>query len=109
MDGLAEFLRGLLYQGRIVFRGRPVPGTPVGATAVLERAYAAYRLEVAGPPVPFDAPVAVAAAELVRQASWALVSHDAGPEQLATVLTMPRGPSLPAHHLSADLVFRFLP
>jgi hypothetical protein len=111
MDCPAEFLQSLLYEGRIVFRGRPIPApsASVGAVAVLERAYAAYRLEVAGPPVPFDARVAVEAAELVRQAGWALVNHDARPEQLERLLAMSLAPTLPAHHLSADLVFRFLP
>jgi hypothetical protein len=109
MDCLAEFLQSLLYEGRVVFHQRPIPAASAGAVAVLERAYAAYRLEVAGALIPFDAAVAVAAAELVRQASWALVNHDARPEQLEQLLTMSLAPTLPAHHLSADLLFRFLP
>jgi hypothetical protein len=51
----------------------------------------------------------VAAGELVRQACWFLVRHDQPPEVLDQRLVMPAGPRSPADHLSADLVFRFLP
>jgi hypothetical protein len=64
---------------------------------------------VAGPPIGFDARVAGAAAELVRQASWALVSREDRVEDLKPRVRMPIAPGTPAHHLSADLMLRYLP
>ena len=49
----------------------------------------AYRLSVAGPDIPFDPAVAYSAAELIRQASWALVNHDDRVSHLKKCLTMP--------------------
>jgi hypothetical protein len=112
MGSLDEFLTRLLNEGRILFRERPAPLSPrekAKGAEVLERAYAVYRLEVAGPPVPFDAEVGCAAGELVRQASWALVNHGERIEDLGRRLVMPSGPREPSDHLSADLVLRFLP
>ena len=45
----------------------------------------------------------------VASACWALVNHDERPEDLAPRLSMSRLPRTPAHHLSADLVLRYLP
>jgi hypothetical protein len=111
MDRLDEFLDRLLSEGRIVFRGPPGPADHGDgrAAAVLGRAFDAYRLDVAGPPIDFDPAVAVEAGELVRQASWALVSRGDRAEDLAPRLRMSRRPASPSHHLSADLALRFLP
>jgi len=106
-----EFLTQLLEEGRIVFRSARAPhDRPLASdVAVLERAYETYRLAVAGPGIPFDAAVAYSAAELVRQASWALVNHDDRISDLKKCLTMPIEPATPAHHLSGDLMLRYLP
>jgi hypothetical protein len=112
MGSLDEFLTRLLYEGRIVFRERPAPASSkekARATELLERAYAVYRLDVAGPTIPFDVDIACAAGELVRQASWALINHGDRVEDLGRRVVMPRGPRRPSDHLSADLVLRFLP
>jgi hypothetical protein len=116
MGSLDKFLARLLHEGRIVFRQRPAPASSTAAAKekaqaaeVLERAYAAYRLDVAGPPIPFDAEVACAAGELVRRASWALIDHGERVEDLGRRVVMPHGPRGPSDHLSADLVLRFLP
>lgn len=110
MDTLADFLRRLFGEGRVVFRSRPGPRPARDGDAldVLARAFEAARLEVAGPPVPFDPAAAVAAAALVRGACWALVSHEERPDDLARTLTMPHAPTTPSHHLSADLTLRHL-
>jgi MoxR-vWA-beta-propeller ternary system protein len=106
-----EFLTGLLDEGRIVFRSARAPHDRPAAqdVAILERAYESYRLAVAGPGIPFDPAVAYSAAELIRQASWALVNHGDRVSDLKKCLTMPIEPTTPAHHLSADLMLRYLP
>src|SRR4051794_37351437 len=108
MDAFEEFLARLLEGGRITFRQRPaqLPSSTPGAIGLLERAYAAYRLEVAGPEIAFDARLACAAAEVVRQASWALVCHQDRVEDLERRLTLPHSPTTATQHLSADLVLR---
>lgn len=109
MDGLDEFLEELLRKGRIAFRRRPAEDAwSARAAGVLERAYADFALDVAGPPIAFDAAVAREACEVVVQASWALVCHEDRLETLERRLTMRHPPTRPSHHLSADLVFRYL-
>jgi MoxR-vWA-beta-propeller ternary system protein len=111
MTSFHEFLNQLLNEGRVVFRttraphDRPRPQD----IALLEKAYLAHRLSVAGPDIPFDPAVAFSAAELIRQSSWALVNHDDRNSHLKKCLTMPIAPVTPAHHLSADLTLRYLP
>jgi hypothetical protein len=111
MTSFHEFLSQLLYEGRVVFRttraphDRPRPQD----IALLEKAYLAHRLSVAGPDIPFDPAVAFSAAELIRQSSWALVNHGDRISHLKKCVTMPIAPVTPAHHLSADLTLRYLP
>ncbi|HWE40629.1 MAG TPA: hypothetical protein VG406_29050 [Isosphaeraceae bacterium] len=111
MDTLADFLERLLGEGRVVFRARPEPRPEDAgrAASVLGRAFEAVRLDLAGPPIPFDPAAAVAAGELLRRACWALVSHEERVEDLARALTMPMAPETPSRHLSADLALRYLP
>ena len=112
MDDLNVFLRLLLRDGRAVLRQPPGPaGESVSGAAIgeLGRAFSIRGLEVAGPPIAFDAAVASAAASLVWRACWALVIRGDRPEDLARDLTMPLDPTTPAHHLSADVALRFLP
>jgi hypothetical protein len=108
---LSAFLQRLLSEGIVRFEDRP---SSTGddrneATQVLETAYADYRLEIAGPLILFDGEVAVASGELVQYACWFLVNHDEPDSALEERLRMPISPSTPAHHLSADLVLRYLP
>ncbi len=106
-----DFLTQLLDHGRIVFcsatapRDRPSPR----AISILANAFELRCLSVAGPDISFDLEVACAAAELVRQAAWSLVCHDDRVADLEKRLTMPLNPSTPSHHLSADLLLRYLP
>jgi len=111
MSSLEEFLSRLLHQGRVVFRERPAPEAfaPGRVGVLLERAFASYRLEVAGPLIDFDARVAFEAGALVREACWALVSHEERVEGLGRRLAISQPPTRASHHLSADLVFRYLP
>ena len=75
----------------------------------MERAYAAYRLDIPGTAIALDAGLACAAAEVVRQASWAILCHRDRVEDLERRLSMPRSPATATHHLSADLLLRYLP
>jgi hypothetical protein len=98
-------------EGEAVLRAPPVPGRgDRDALALLGRAYAAYRLDVAGPAPDFDAAVALAAAEVVCQACWFLLSHDEPDALLDERVRMPAVPCpTAAQHLSADLTLRYLP
>jgi hypothetical protein len=111
MTSFHEFLTQLLNDGKVVFRSTRAPRDPPQPQdiALLEDAYRAYRLTVAGPAVPFDPAIGYSAAELIRQSSWALVNHDDRVSQLKGRLKMPIEPVTPAHHLSADLTLRYLP
>jgi hypothetical protein len=106
-----EFLNGLLAKGVVRLSGRPVlpPGERARAAERLAAAFADYRLDVAGPPIPFDAGAALAAAERLGLACWFLVRRTEPPEELAKCLTLPQPPRSAAEHLSADLVLRSLP
>jgi hypothetical protein len=111
MSAFHEFLTQLLDQGKIVFRSATRPGdrpTPA-AVAVLAEAFETYSLAVAGPGIAFDPTIAYAAAECLRQSSWALVNHDDRVGDLKKRLKMPVTPVTPSHHLSADLTLRHLP
>ena len=111
MTSFHQFLTELLTEGRVVFRSARAPQDRPRAEdiALLERAYNAFRLSVAGPEIAFDPAIGYSAAELVRQASWALVNHDDQVSHLKKCLTMPIQPVTAAHHLSGDLMLRYLP
>jgi hypothetical protein len=111
MSTLTAFLQQLLYDGKVLLRERPrvIASEHAAARDLLATAYANVRLEVAGPPIAFDAETALAAGELVRQACWFLVHHGEPAAELDRTLHMPGEPVTAAQHLSADLVLRFLP
>jgi hypothetical protein len=104
-----EFLTRLFDEGKIIFRTAPRDRPSASAVAVLTAAFEAYRLAVAGPRIAFDPEIALAATELVRQASWALVNRDERMTDLVKRLKMPVSPLTPSQHLSADLTMRYLP
>jgi hypothetical protein len=108
---LAEFLGGLLSEGRVVLRGPPQTDDQrrPEVLTVLEEAYADYVIGVPGPPLALVPETAAAAAKAVEYACWFLVSREAPEAELQTTLVMPAPPTSPAEHLSADLTFRFLP
>jgi hypothetical protein len=111
MDELDRFLAGLFDHGRVVFARAPQPvrqpSEPVERR--LRAAYSAYSLDLPGPPIAFRLDVAFHAAEVVRQACWALLSRDAPPDELAGRVAMPSNPRTPSDHASADLALRYLP
>jgi hypothetical protein len=101
----ADWLDRVLTHGESVLSGPPGRATDEAARSVLARAYADHALDVAGPPISFDPPTAVAAAQVLAAACWHLVGPTAGDVDLPP-LGQPRSP---AAHLSADLTLRFLP
>ena len=107
MSELASFLQRTLYEGRILLRQAPTRGDDAAAGPLLEKAYRAHALSVAGPAVPFEPAVALAAGRVLQAAAWYLLNQGAELDEAA--LRMPYAPTRPEHHLSADLVFRFLP
>jgi hypothetical protein len=111
MAAFSEFLTQLLDEGKIVFRSGKLPQDRPSDrdAAMLAEAFATLALSVGGPPIVFEARTACEAAELVRQASWALVSREERPEELKRRIRMVTTPRTPAHHLSADLMLRYLP
>jgi hypothetical protein len=106
-----EFLAQLLAQGTIVFRSARAPQDRPSpqAVATLAAAFDSFRLGVAGPLIPFDTDVGLAAAEFVRQASFALVNRSDLVQTSQKRMRMPRRPATPSHHLSADLTLRYVP
>jgi hypothetical protein len=111
MAAFGEFVSRLLNEGRIVFDAtHPPADNPTDRdVAALAEAFAAHALAVADTPIAFDPRAACQAAELVRQASWALVDHRERPEALRRRLRITPDPSTPSQHLSADLCLRYLP
>src|SRR5262249_55923260 len=107
---LAEFLPRLFDHGEVRFRERPASSDVdrEQARALLEGVFASYRLDVAGPPITFDAEIGLAAASVVEMACWYLVNRDEPEEQVKQALQMAGPPVSASAHLSADLVFRYL-
>jgi hypothetical protein len=106
-----QFLQKLLREGLVRFSIRPSSDHEDDSSAVrlLEDAYCSYRLQVAGPLLAFDPAIALAAGRLVQWACWFLVSRSEPESEVTKRLLMSAQPSLPTHHLSADLLFRYLP
>jgi hypothetical protein len=110
MSELTDFLEHLLSGRSVVFERRPHLSRrdQREAEPLLEDAYAAYALEVAGPPIAFQAHIALQAAALVCRACWLVVSTQDLP-RYQDRLGFDRPPRSPSDHLSADLLLRFLP
>ena len=110
MTPFHEFLTQLFDQGKIVFRDAPrAIGPRRRPSRSWPAAFETYSLAVAGPRIAFDPEIACAAAEFLRQASWALVNRDERMTDLEKRLKMPGSPLTPSQHLSADLTMRYLP
>jgi hypothetical protein len=104
---LTTFLHGVLEAGRVILREPLPPQADPDAPAALAEAYRLHALTVAGPPVPLDALVAMAAARVLYQAAWYLL-HPNEPVDGAQ-LQMPADPRTASNHLSADLLLRYVP
>jgi hypothetical protein len=111
MSSLVEFVRHLLGDGELTLEERPHASSKerAEAAAFLAEAFSNYRLEVAGPLIAFEAATALAAAEVVWQSCWFLVSRGEREKEMEKYLTMSGAPATAAQHLSADLTLRYLP
>lgn len=107
MSALTPFLDRLFATGEARLIGRPEPDDPNDIEDVLRRAFAEYRLDVAGPLLEFDSVVAAAAALFVARACWFVVSREDTPEQVTTLLSTIAEPTTAAAHLSIDLTLRY--
>ncbi len=110
MDHDEEFLTQLFREGQVVVRlGRGA--APLSAETAIPRlaeAYEVYRLEIAGPALPFEPTIAFEAAALLQMACRALVSRVDRVDDLTRQIRMSRPPARPGDHLSADLTLRYL-
>jgi hypothetical protein len=110
MAAFVPLVQRLLQDGRVALRQPPEarPEERGQAAELLAAAYADYRLDVAGPTIPFDGPAALTAAERLLWACWFLVQRSEPAEEVERRLPAGAAPSSAAEHLSFDLVGRFL-
>jgi hypothetical protein len=111
MPALVNFLERVFRDGEAILRARPLPKQSdlAAARRLLENSYGTYALRVAGPELPFDGDIALAAAECLRQACWFLLVRDEPDEHVEQRVVLAERPRTPANHLSADLVLRYVP
>jgi hypothetical protein len=107
MSALTPFLDRLFTTGEARLTGRPEPDDRSDVEEVLRRAFAEYRLDIAGPLIDFDPTAAVAAALFTAWTCWFAVSRDDPPEQVASLLPAIADPKTPGAHLSIDLTLRY--
>jgi metal-sulfur cluster biosynthetic enzyme len=107
MSALTPFLDRLFTTGEARLTGRPEPDDRRDTDEVLRRAFAEYRLDVAGPRIDFDSVAAHEAALFTARACWFAVSREEPPEQVTTLLPTISDPKTPAAHLSIDLTLRY--
>lgn len=109
MNAFIDFLERLLTEGTVLLRSRPRVET-VGLEPAKRRLAATYeihRLDIAGPPIAFDAAAALAAAVQLWWACWFLLQRGDPPDEIEKCLPPQSPPVSAAQHLSSDLVLRF--
>jgi hypothetical protein len=107
MSALTPFLDRLFTTGEARLTGRPEPDDLRDVEEVLRRAFAEYRLDMAGPLIDLDPVAGYDAALFVARACWFAVSREEPPEQVAKLLPAIADPKTPAAHLSIDLTLRY--
>lgn len=109
MASLLEFLEGLLKEGTAILRSRPEieAGELHAVQRLLAAAYEDHRLDVAGPPIAFDASAALTAAKHFGLACWFFLHRGDPPDEIENCLPRLPPPVSAAQHLSTDLVLRF--
>ncbi len=111
MTAFTDLLHGLLHDGSVRLREPPrlTDRERESVLALLANAFADDRLDIAGPPIAFAPETALHASLWLARACWFLL-HRGEPDEVVTrsLTTLP-DPHSAAEHLSADLVFRYLP
>jgi hypothetical protein len=107
MADLAPFLDRLFATGEARLTGRPDGDDGREARTVLRRAFAEYRLDVAGPPIELDEEAAAAAALFTARACWFAVSREDPPEHVNALLVPLAEPKTAAANLSVDLTLQY--
>lgn len=109
MAAFVDFLDRLLKEGTVVLRAQPVVEEKERRPAerFLAAAFEEHRLDVAGPPIAFDAASALAAAEWLWLACWFLLHRGDAPDEMEKNLPPLAPPESAAQHLSTDLPLRF--
>jgi hypothetical protein len=110
MRPLTRFLREVFFEGQVHLR-EPLElsaGEQPEVLALLEEAFRRAALELAGPPVTFSPPHALASAVLLARACWFLMHRQQAADQVASALVAPPAPRSPGDCFSADVVLRHL-
>jgi MoxR-vWA-beta-propeller ternary system domain bpX4 len=110
MSVLIDFLQNLFGKGEVIFYSPPerAAGEQSDVISVLKRAFDSYSLEIAGPPIEFDAAAALSCSEFVHWACWFLLHRDSPADEVERRLQIPHQPTTAGQHLSADLTLRYL-
>jgi hypothetical protein len=110
MNSTVAFIDSLLRNGEAVFREPPLFTNEIRPEIVrlLNVAHAEQQLALAGPPLEFNAEIALAAAEFVTMACWSLVMARESAATIERALQFPRNPERAQAHFSADICLRFL-
>lgn len=103
MSSFVDWLRRVVAAGESVQAAPPAVGDPAALLPLLRDIFARHALDVGGPPVAFDPPTAVWAAETLAAACWQLVGDP------TPAADDGREPATPGEHLTADSLLRFLP
>ena len=111
METLAIFLDQLFGQGRIILEEPPAWETAEDSKTLMvcRRAFAEYRLDVAGPVLDLDSDIALTSARFLYTAAWFLFHFEKPANDVAQDMAFTKKPGSAGQHLSADLVFRYLP
>jgi hypothetical protein len=111
MAAFTDLVRRLLDEGGICLREPPRldPGERDAVLALLASAFEDHRLDAAGPAIPFAPECALRAVEFLAWSCWFLLHRGEPPEAVERSLPILPPPRAAAEHLSADLLFRFLP
>jgi MoxR-vWA-beta-propeller ternary system domain bpX4 len=107
MPELSPFLDHLFATGEARLAERPGADDRHEVRESLRRAFAEYRLDVAGPLIELDEEAAMAAALFTARACWFVVAREEPAETVNAVLKLLGKPATAAAHLSVDLTLRY--
>lgn len=109
MSTFADFLQQA-FQGRVQLRGRLELSSAErpAVQRLLADVHARRVLDLAGPSPRLEVETALAAAQVLADACWFLLTRDEPPDEVERALRMPT-PGSASEHFSADHCLRYLP